>query len=171
MGLCCISWAIPLDSTESSGGYRWGREETSQARARRGCKPVHGGVRVKYPSLKSIIVLLCCCCRRPAGTGDELGPFSILGHKCCDALFSNTPSVSLSIHSSSPDCCCCFSPLLPYRRLPQMRHLATYMLLVLGGNAAPTKEDVTAALEAVGVDVSNCCMPAFVRGRKPSCMI
>lgn len=37
---------------------------------------------------------------------------------------------------------------------PQMRHLATYMLLVLGGNASPTKEDVTAALSAVGVDVS-----------------
>lgn len=36
----------------------------------------------------------------------------------------------------------------------QMRHLATYMLLVLGGNAAPTKEDVTTALSAVGVDVS-----------------
>lgn len=35
-----------------------------------------------------------------------------------------------------------------------MRHLATYMLLVLGGNASPTKEDVTAALAAVGVDVS-----------------
>lgn len=35
-----------------------------------------------------------------------------------------------------------------------MRHLATYMLLVLGGNASPTKEDVTAALSAVGVDVS-----------------
>lgn len=37
----------------------------------------------------------------------------------------------------------------------QMRHLATYMLLVLGGNAAPTKEDVTTALAAVGVDVSS----------------
>lgn len=37
-----------------------------------------------------------------------------------------------------------------------MRHMATYMLLVLGGNAAPTKEDVTAALAAVGVDVSRC---------------
>lgn len=36
-----------------------------------------------------------------------------------------------------------------------MRHLATYMLLVLGGNAAPTKEDVTKALSAVGVDVRN----------------
>lgn len=35
-----------------------------------------------------------------------------------------------------------------------MRHLATYMLLVLGGNASPTKEDVTTALSAVGVDVS-----------------
>lgn len=35
-----------------------------------------------------------------------------------------------------------------------MRHLATYMLLVLGGNATPSKEDVTTALAAVGVDVS-----------------
>lgn len=41
------------------------------------------------------------------------------------------------------------------RFLPQMRHLATYMLLVLGGNAAPTKADVTTALAAVGVDVSS----------------
>lgn len=39
-------------------------------------------------------------------------------------------------------------------RLPQMRHLATYMLLVLGGNATPSKADVTTALAAVGVDVS-----------------
>lgn len=35
-----------------------------------------------------------------------------------------------------------------------MRHLATYMLLVLGGKASPTKEDVTTALSAVGMDVS-----------------
>lgn len=35
-----------------------------------------------------------------------------------------------------------------------MRHLATYMLLVLGGNASPTKEDVTTALAAVGIEVS-----------------
>lgn len=45
----------------------------------------------------------------------------------------------------------------------QMRHLATYMLLVLGGNATPSKEDVTKALTAVGVDVSSCSLrPCFL---------
>lgn len=34
-----------------------------------------------------------------------------------------------------------------------MRHLATYLLLVAGGNAAPTAEDVTNALSQVGVEV------------------
>ncbi|CAM9598811.1 unnamed protein product, partial [Hapterophycus canaliculatus] len=43
----------------------------------------------------------------------------------------------------------CFRPSLNRFK---MRHLATYMLLVLGGNASPTKEDVTTALAAVGVD-------------------
>jgi ribosomal protein L12E/L44/L45/RPP1/RPP2 len=34
-----------------------------------------------------------------------------------------------------------------------MRHLATYMLLVLGGNASPTVDDITQALSQVGVEV------------------
>eukprot|EP00934_Nitzschia_sp_Nitz4_P008033 Nitzschia sp. Nitz4//scaffold269_size25945//20936//21283//NITZ4_008292-RA/size25945-processed-gene-0.7-mRNA-1//1//CDS//3329544976//8023//frame0 len=33
-----------------------------------------------------------------------------------------------------------------------MKHLAVYMMLVLGGNATPSKEDVTAALSAVGIE-------------------
>ena len=34
-----------------------------------------------------------------------------------------------------------------------MRHLATYLLLVIGGNSSPTAEDVTNALAQCGVDV------------------
>jgi hypothetical protein len=34
----------------------------------------------------------------------------------------------------------------------QMRHLAVYMMLVLGGNATPSKEDVTKALSTVGIE-------------------
>jgi large subunit ribosomal protein LP2 len=34
-----------------------------------------------------------------------------------------------------------------------MKELATYLLLKLGGNAAPTADDVTAALTTVGVEV------------------
>jgi large subunit ribosomal protein LP2 len=34
-----------------------------------------------------------------------------------------------------------------------MRHLATYLLLVIGGNASPTAEDVTNALAQCGVEV------------------
>mmetsp|Transcript_8711 Transcript_8711/g.11969 ORF Transcript_8711/g.11969 Transcript_8711/m.11969 type:complete len:118 (+) Transcript_8711:26-379(+) len=34
-----------------------------------------------------------------------------------------------------------------------MRHLAVYLMLVIGGNAAPTAEDVTNALSAAGVEV------------------
>ena len=34
-----------------------------------------------------------------------------------------------------------------------MKHLAAYLLLKLGGNAEPTKEDITQALSAVGVQV------------------
>ena len=33
-----------------------------------------------------------------------------------------------------------------------MRHLAAYLLLVSGGNASPTAEDVKTALSAVGID-------------------
>ena len=34
-----------------------------------------------------------------------------------------------------------------------MRHLAAYLMLVIGGNTSPTVEDVTNALAAAGVDV------------------
>ncbi|CAM9193904.1 unnamed protein product [Chrysoparadoxa australica] len=34
-----------------------------------------------------------------------------------------------------------------------MRHLAVYMMLVLGGNTSPSKADVTKALGEVGVEV------------------
>ncbi|KAG5190490.1 60s acidic ribosomal protein-domain-containing protein [Tribonema minus] len=33
-----------------------------------------------------------------------------------------------------------------------MRHLAVYMMLVLGGNASPSAEDVTKALSSVGIE-------------------
>lgn len=33
-----------------------------------------------------------------------------------------------------------------------MKHVAAYLLLVLGGNESPTADDVTAALSAVGVE-------------------
>lgn len=36
-----------------------------------------------------------------------------------------------------------------------MRHLATYLLLVAGGNSSPTAEDVTNALSEVGVEVDS----------------
>ena len=34
-----------------------------------------------------------------------------------------------------------------------MRHLAVYLMLVLGGNSSPTAEDVTNALSQCGIDV------------------
>ena len=33
-----------------------------------------------------------------------------------------------------------------------MKHVAAYLLLVLGGNASPSADDVTAALSAVGIE-------------------
>ena len=36
-----------------------------------------------------------------------------------------------------------------------MKHLAAYLLLQLGGNASPTKDDVTKALSSVGVEVDS----------------
>jgi large subunit ribosomal protein LP2 len=36
-----------------------------------------------------------------------------------------------------------------------MRHLSTYLLLVAGGNASPSAEDVTNALSQVGVEVDS----------------
>eukprot|EP00638_Chattonella_subsalsa_P001343 CAMPEP_0117750874 /NCGR_PEP_ID=MMETSP0947-20121206/10637_1 /TAXON_ID=44440 /ORGANISM="Chattonella subsalsa, Strain CCMP2191" /LENGTH=116 /DNA_ID=CAMNT_0005569143 /DNA_START=77 /DNA_END=427 /DNA_ORIENTATION=- len=34
-----------------------------------------------------------------------------------------------------------------------MRHLAAYLMLVMGGNPSPTAEDVTNALASVGIEV------------------
>jgi ribosomal protein L12E/L44/L45/RPP1/RPP2 len=34
-----------------------------------------------------------------------------------------------------------------------MRHLATYLLLKLGGNDSPSASDITTALSGVGVEV------------------
>lgn len=34
-----------------------------------------------------------------------------------------------------------------------MRYVAAYLLATLGGNANPTKEDVTKILESVGLDI------------------
>ncbi|KAG7339058.1 60S acidic ribosomal protein [Nitzschia inconspicua] len=36
-----------------------------------------------------------------------------------------------------------------------MKELAVYMMLVLGGNAAPSKDDVTTALSAVGLEADS----------------
>ena len=36
-----------------------------------------------------------------------------------------------------------------------MKHLATYLLLVLGGNASPTKDDVVKAMSAVGLEADD----------------
>jgi large subunit ribosomal protein LP2 len=36
-----------------------------------------------------------------------------------------------------------------------MRHLSVYLMLQLGGNESPTKEDVTKALAAVGVEADS----------------
>jgi large subunit ribosomal protein LP2 len=36
-----------------------------------------------------------------------------------------------------------------------MRHLAAYLLLVIGGKAAPTADDVTAALGEAGIEVDS----------------
>ena len=36
-----------------------------------------------------------------------------------------------------------------------MRHLAAYLLLVVGGNATPTAADVTAVLDKAGIEVDS----------------
>ena len=36
-----------------------------------------------------------------------------------------------------------------------MKHMSTYLLLVLGGNAAPTASDVKTALAAVGIEADD----------------
>lgn len=35
---------------------------------------------------------------------------------------------------------------------PQMRHIAAYLLLLIGGNASPTAADVKKVLAAVGIE-------------------
>lgn len=51
-----------------------------------------------------------------------------------------------------------FKPILrnwlqPHNSWLRMRHLAAYLLLVAGGNAAPTQADVTAVITAAGGEV------------------
>ncbi|CAM9273841.1 unnamed protein product [Phaeothamnion confervicola] len=43
-----------------------------------------------------------------------------------------------------------------------MRHLAVYMMLVLGGNAKPTAENVTKALAAVGIEADEARLTALM---------
>lgn len=43
-----------------------------------------------------------------------------------------------------------------------MRHLAAYLLLVLGGNATPSASEVTASLEQVGVEVDEARLNALI---------
>ena len=43
-----------------------------------------------------------------------------------------------------------------------MRHLAVYLMLVIGGNASPTAEDVTNALAEVGVEVDSDRLNALI---------
>ncbi len=43
-----------------------------------------------------------------------------------------------------------------------MKHVAAYLLLVLGGNESPTADDVTAALSAVGVEADSESLGKFL---------
>jgi large subunit ribosomal protein LP2 len=45
-----------------------------------------------------------------------------------------------------------------------MKHLATYMLLVLGGNASPTKEQIETAMSAVGMEVDQASLAVLLAG-------
>jgi len=36
-----------------------------------------------------------------------------------------------------------------------MKHIATYLMLVLGGNASPSADDVTTALKSVGIEADS----------------
>ena len=42
-----------------------------------------------------------------------------------------------------------------YHYYRKMKHLAVYMMLVIGGNASPSKEDVSKALSAVGIEADD----------------
>ena len=44
-----------------------------------------------------------------------------------------------------------------------MKHLATYMLLVAGGNATPSAEDVTKALSTVGIDADEARLASLIK--------
>merc|ERR1712195_190135 len=39
------------------------------------------------------------------------------------------------------------------KKYPKMKELATYLMLQIGGNATPSKDEITASLSAVGVEV------------------
>eukprot|EP00569_Conticribra_weissflogii_P020051 CAMPEP_0171434260 /NCGR_PEP_ID=MMETSP0881-20121228/9233_1 /TAXON_ID=67004 /ORGANISM="Thalassiosira weissflogii, Strain CCMP1336" /LENGTH=73 /DNA_ID=CAMNT_0011954941 /DNA_START=146 /DNA_END=363 /DNA_ORIENTATION=- len=43
-----------------------------------------------------------------------------------------------------------------------MKHVAAYLLLVLGGNASPTADDVTKALASVGVEADDESLQRFM---------
>ena len=43
-----------------------------------------------------------------------------------------------------------------------MKHVAAYLLLVLGGKESPTADDVTAALSAVGVEADSDSLSKFL---------
>jgi ribosomal protein L12E/L44/L45/RPP1/RPP2 len=43
-----------------------------------------------------------------------------------------------------------------------MKHMAVYMMLVLGGNASPSKEDVEKALSAVGIETDDARLSAMM---------
>ena len=45
-----------------------------------------------------------------------------------------------------------------------MRHLAVYLMLQLGGNESPSKEDVTQALSAVGVEADSDSLDKLMAG-------
>jgi len=44
-----------------------------------------------------------------------------------------------------------------------MRHLATYLLLKLGGNDSPSASDVSTALSAVGVEADEACLSTLLK--------
>lgn len=45
--------------------------------------------------------------------------------------------------------------IVPLLMTMQMRHLAAYLLLQIGGNASPTAKDVKAVLASVGIEADD----------------
>lgn len=45
--------------------------------------------------------------------------------------------------------------VVPLLMTMQMRHLAAYLLLQIGGNASPTAKDVKAVLASVGIEADD----------------